>query len=315
MYTWHRRHRSPCPGRTWLALLLVAGAAATGCALVPATEALPEIPPGTRGGLRLAPQDWQDPIEYEGLEAEPYEEPEAGYPAPAQPSRAGVSGEIAVGAFVSAPYGIALESDFGLDEVDYADIFDPGFGVNVHGRLHFFLPRPPGRDLSIGPALLFDTVTYPGESHEIAPDVFLEPDDMRIVRFLPAFFVRATFGAFFVGGHFGLGIARIDSVDAVEEDRFAGTRIQGEIFAATTTVALEFAGRIGGRFLLGDAAAMSIFGFLGFGSTGAPEEGDELSPTAETGAAGHAFLGFGMSTEFGSLGAPVRPLDPYDERW
>ncbi len=167
----------------------------------------------------------------------------------------------------------------------------------------------------MGPALLFDTVTYRGKSHETSPGLFLEPDDMQITRILAAYHIRATFGAFFIAGQLGLGLALIDSVDAVEEDRFAGTRFKGELFASTSAFGLELTARAGGKFLLGEAAAMSVFVFTGVGSTSAPKEGDDLSPLVRTGPASHLFLGLGLAFEFGSVAPPVRPRGAYDDRW
>jgi hypothetical protein len=224
-----------------------------------------------------------------------------------------MSWEIGGGLISSYLYGRALDDDF-LLEIDYEDIFDTGTGGYLRGAAHFYRYQRYGRDFSVGPYAQFDSVTYEGDTDQYGPGFFLTPEDMTISKFLIGGHLRATFGLFFLGGQIGFGVAHIEEVRALDEDRVLGLRVRFDLFDQTYTFGTELAGRMGLRFPLGPRATMSVFLFGGFAYTGAPREGD-LRAGIDVFPTGAAYGGLGISFDFGSVRSgylPPEPYQPYD---
>jgi hypothetical protein len=208
--------------------------------------------------------------------------------------------EIATGFYGAPPFGTALADDTGLrpEDVSYDDIYAPGFGWNLHGRLHIFGKQEPNHDWSYGPTVLIDSTIFNAHSWSPVAGYRFKPDSMHIIRGLAGAHVRGTWDIFFAGAHAGIGLAYMDAVDARET--LAGVSAKGEVFAETVTVGYELAGRIGGKVVMNPNTAVSIFFTLGLGGMAPPGEGEDLVQ-ATPGVLTWLIIGGGIGIEWGSV--------------
>lgn len=232
--------------------------------------------------------------------AQNWERQETSSPA-AEEEGTSTSMEISTGFFGAPALGTALSDDTGLrpGDVEYADIFAPGFGWNLHGRFHIFSKQEPHHDVSYGPALLVDSTNFRGHTWKDPETGYrIKPGPMTVQRLLFGAHVRGTWDIFFVGAQAGVGLAYISAVDMRET--LAGVSAKSEYFAETMTVGYELSGRIGGKVVMNPNVAVSIFFTLGLGGTGAPAEGED--PVGGTpGALAFVMIGGGVGIEWGSV--------------
>jgi hypothetical protein len=182
--------------------------------------------------------------------------------------------------------------------VSYDDIYAPGFGWNLHGRLHIFSTQEPHHDVSWGPALLIDSTKFQAHTWKPEPGYRFKPETMDVIRGLVGVHVRGTWDIFFAGAQAGVGLAHIDAVDARES--LAGVSTKGEVFAETVTVGYELSGRIGGKVVMNPNVAVSVFFTLGLGGMGPPGEGEDIVQ-ATPGVMSWLIVGGGFGIEWGSV--------------
>ncbi|MCZ6688772.1 MAG: hypothetical protein O7H41_04125 [Planctomycetota bacterium] len=286
------------PGLSGLAVILVLGCSAaqprvTGHETDPFPSPIQGNPP-----LQNNPWDLPEP-------ARPYPEQEIYAYSPRGPGRPITVG-ASVGLFSSYLFGSAVEVPtflVSLPVVDYDELWDPGVGFHLEGRLNFLLMEKPQRTFSVGPFVKLDRAVHPGNRAEIDNDLFWDPDDFTVTKLLIGARIRGTFSHFIVGGQLSFGLAFLSKVDYVEED--LGIRDEGELFEETTTYGLELSTYLGGRFPVGPGAFVSPYLYAGIATTGAPEKGDGLLSFEDTLPVNQGSIGIGIAFEFGGSASPV----------
>jgi len=187
--------------------------------------------------------------------------------------------EVGLRVFGAAPTGVGFDlGGFGND-ADYSDLFHTGVGSGLLAYLPIHVVEPGVRafEVTIGPLLAVDRVTYGGADFTDGVGARIEPDDMSITRILAGFHVRLRVGGaeapvrFLFGAQIGIGAAFIDKVDA---DLFFPGPLPGTLYDATSTVAFELLVRPGISIQLAPRVSLALMVVLGFDVIGAPENAD-----------------------------------------
>ncbi len=224
-------------------------------------------------------------------------------PAPVQSFLFGkhLSHEFTIGATAAFVDGIAVEDNTTFDEdVEYSDIFEPGYGVSLQYRGHLRFGDRSGPMLSFGPFILFDYKHFEGDEHEDPSGVTIEADDLDVLKLLVGVHGRLTLGMLFVGGDLGVGIGSMQEVDADIDDPAAGSTEEGTLYEQAIQMAFQGSLRAGISFQLSPGASLNIYGIVGAGITLIPDDGD-LGVDIESTELITPFAGIGISLEFGGV--------------
>ncbi len=174
--------------------------------------------------------------------------------------------------------------DDGLDEDDYGDLFEPGFGflVELGGMIEY------RQDWRVGLYLAFGMDTYEGDEVRTTTGVRLEPDDMTIYTGLAGFRAMLHFAEImFVEAHIAGGATYSDEVRAR-----MGT-IEGELFDRSLKPVVE----VGARFGI-ELVYIQFEVGAGYRLQDGPEPGENASDNVDPELMGGFFIELGGALRF-----------------
>jgi hypothetical protein len=162
------------------------------------------------------------------------------------------------------------DTDVTVDGLWYSDFFDPGLGLSVEGDLLSWIN--PG--WGVGGYLSVGWDRFNGQRINFINGDFAEPDHMDLTSVIIGAKVIQRFSPFFGwDGHLGIGAVHYSSVKWSGFDiTIPGPFTNEELFASTTTVV----GEIAGRFIFGSPHVEGDFGF-GVRIMGGPRRGRDVS--------------------------------------